>query len=82
MIVPPGSEDKTDPTLSGVARLMGASPDPFTAEVGGLVESIAYIHNDPNACETCKELGGSCAYIDLAHSVAFAWLLKVVDERG
>jgi hypothetical protein len=76
-------DSKPDPTLSGVARLMLGSPDAFTAEVGALLEQVASDHEHPVMCWSCNAVGdGVCATMMQATTVAFAWLLKVVDERG
>lgn len=64
--------------------MMLRSADPFTVEVGALLEQIADDHIDPaHGCLTCSYLdGGMCTTYNLAVSIAFAWLLKVVDDRG
>lgn len=82
-IMPPDPSGKPEPTVRGVASLMLRSPDPFTAEVGALIEQIVEDHASATSCQTCSYLdAGSCVTYEQATTTAIAWLLKVVDERG
>jgi len=79
-IMPPNGSPK--PTLRGVAQMMTASPDGFTQEVGALLDTIGYLHEPPVACDGCREVEGACFVTEQAQTIAYAWLLKVIEERG
>lgn len=81
-MMPAEPDNKPDPSMRGVASLMAASPDPFTREVAALLEDIASVHDQRIGCDICNQIGSACAGLELANSVAFAWLLKVIEERG
>lgn len=87
-ILPEGSDSNTPPIVSlrSVADLMSKSPDTYTVNVGFLVDYIAGQHEPPMTCDECHErdsrTGMPCLMHESALSVAFAWLLKVADERG
>lgn len=83
-IMPPESTGKTAAPISlrSVAQRMCHSPDPYTSEVGSLLEHIGYMHEHPVCCDECRGEPGVCVSYEQATNVAFAWLLKVVDERG
>jgi hypothetical protein len=88
-IVPQDPDRKLDPppivSLRTVADMMSKSPDAYTVNVGFLVDYIAGQHEPPITCAECNEDrrdGMPCLMHESALSVAFAWLLKVADERG
>lgn len=82
-IPPQPADNAPEPTVRGVALLMMRSPDPFTAEVGALIEQIIEDHAATQSCQTCSYLeAGACATYEQATTTAIAWLLKVVEERG
>ncbi len=88
-ILPEGSDSKAPPIVSlrSVADLMCKSPDTYTVNVGYLIDYIARHHELPITCSECtdddlrRELT-PCLMYESALSVAFAWLLKVNEERG
>jgi hypothetical protein len=69
-----------------VAERMSASPDRFTMNVGWLLDYIAVEHEIPVTCDWCagddKDRSVPCLTYESALSVAFAWLLRVIEERG
>lgn len=88
-IMPSGSESNTDSSpnsLKGVAQLMLDSPDPFTNEVGHLIDYIGHMHEPPVVCEDCRDDNRDrrhpCLMQDCAISITIAWLRKVIGERG
>jgi hypothetical protein len=63
--------------------MMSESGSAFTREVSGLVAYIAAHHEHPVTCgECCDGEHLPCLLLEDATSVAFAWLLEWVDERG
>jgi hypothetical protein len=64
--------------------MMIESPDPYTREVGSLVHYIGEQHTHPITCDVCREELSDypCPVQDNATSIAIAWLMKVVEERG
>ena len=88
-IMPEQPDSKIPPivTLRKVAEIMSESPDAYTVNVGWLVDYIAGQHEPPVTCTECRERDPRgefmpCLMHESALSVAFAWLLKVADERG
>ena len=89
-IMPPDPDSKPDTrlaTLRGVADAMSKSPDAYTVNVGYLIDYIAAQHEAPVTCTECNDEdfrreAFPCLMHESALSVAFAWLLKVADERG
>lgn len=90
-IMPPGSESNNAAppivSLRTIADLMSKSPDTYTVNVGFLVEYIAQHHELPITCSECtdddlRRESTPCLMYESALSVAFAWLLKVNEERG
>lgn len=87
-MVSPSSDDKTNSpnSLMGVAQMMLESADPFTVEVGHLVDYIGHMHEPPVACEDCRDHARDrtypCLTLDCATAITIAWLRKVVEERG
>jgi hypothetical protein len=88
--ISPEPESKTDippiASLRGVADRMSNSPDAFTVNVGYLIDYIATQHELPVTCAECNDddirrESTPCLMYERALSAAFAWLLKVVDER-
>lgn len=86
-IMPQDPDSNTPPivSLGSIAERMCASPDAYTVNVGFLVEYIARHHELPVTCHECGDRDGGlptpCLMYEGALSVAFAWLLKVVEER-
>ena len=87
-IVPQDPDSKPAPpnSLCGVGRRMSESADPFTAEVGRLIEHLGEQHEPPVTCEDCRDelrdRSYPCLTQENASAVAFAWLLRVIDERS
>jgi hypothetical protein len=89
--MPPDSDSKLDTppivSLRTVADMMSNSPDAYTVNVGYLVEYIARQHELPITCSECtddelRRNSTLCLMYESALSVAFAWLLRVIEERG
>jgi hypothetical protein len=89
--MPQDPDSKTDippiVSLRGIAERMCASPDAYTVNVGYLIDYIAGQHEPPVTCSECgdRDFRGEafpCLMHEGALSVAFAWLLRVIEERG
>lgn len=79
------NDDTRSASLRGVADLMSASPDPFVMNAGLMVDWIAVQHEPPVTCHECHDDARNkltpCLSYEGALSVAFAWLLRVIEER-
>jgi hypothetical protein len=82
----PDSKASSPNSLKGVAEMMLGSADPFTVEVGHLIDFIGATHEPPVTCEDCRDHARDstypCLMQDTATSVVIAWLRKVLEERG
>ena len=89
-IMPQDPESNNTPpiaSLSSVADMMSNSPDAYTVNVGFLIDYIARHHELPITCSECtdddlRRESTPCLMYESALSVGFAWLLKVIEERG
>lgn len=86
-IVPPDPDSKTkrhEPSLMGVGQMMQGSADPFTVQVGLLIEYIGHQHQPPVCCDECRgddrDPSYPCLMQESATGAAIPWLMDRANE--